>query len=206
MGGTLTGTLPVESDLAASLGVGRGALREAVKALTAKGMLAVGPRVGTRVRPPEEWNRLDPEVIGWWWAQEPEAVVGHVQELRRLLEPAAAELAAKRASDADREELVAAASRMQAAGALQADLEFHVVLLRAAGNPLMATIGTALSAVYHPVFECTSSAGRTAEAADLHATLAQAVARGDSAGARTEADHLLNAAAADYDTAKELGA
>ena len=57
--------LPVESELAAQLGVGRNVVREAVKVLAGKGLLRTGPRVGTRVRPRWDWNLLDPDVISW---------------------------------------------------------------------------------------------------------------------------------------------
>ena len=57
--------LPVEQELASSLGVGRNALREAVKMLSSKGLIVTGPRSGTRVRPRSDWNMLDPDVLSW---------------------------------------------------------------------------------------------------------------------------------------------
>jgi DNA-binding FadR family transcriptional regulator len=65
------GPLPVEADLAASLGVGRNLLREAIKVLASKGLVAVGPKIGTRALPRSEWNLLDPDVLLW----RPELVV-----------------------------------------------------------------------------------------------------------------------------------
>ena len=40
-------------------------LREAVKVLADKGMVAVRPRSGTRSRPRTDWNQLDPDILGW---------------------------------------------------------------------------------------------------------------------------------------------
>ena len=58
-------TLPVEQHLADSLSVGRNALREAVKVLSGKGLISTAPRSGTKIRPKDEWNMLDPDVLSW---------------------------------------------------------------------------------------------------------------------------------------------
>ena len=60
-------TLPIEQELADSLGVGRNALREAVKVLSGKGMISTAPRSGTKVRLKDEWNMLDPDVLNKIW-------------------------------------------------------------------------------------------------------------------------------------------
>ncbi len=57
--------LKVEADLCQELGVSRTILREAIKTLAAKGMLEVGPKVGTRVLPLSRWNLFDTQVVGW---------------------------------------------------------------------------------------------------------------------------------------------
>lgn len=197
--GSLGPALPVEDELAASLGVSRGALREAMRALTAKGLIEVRPRTGTRVRDPREWNRLDPDVIAWWWAADPDAVFGHVQQLRALLEPAAAAWAAERADPGTTAALRDAATRMvRGDDVLRADVDFHLGLLRMTGNPLLGSVGAALAAVFHPVFECTAAAGRGADAAALHLELADAVAAGDPAASREVAERLLEAARHDF--------
>ena len=58
-------TIKVEADLGEQLGVSRTVIREAIKTLVAKGMLEVGPKVGTRVLPVRRWNLFDPQVVGW---------------------------------------------------------------------------------------------------------------------------------------------
>jgi DNA-binding FadR family transcriptional regulator len=56
---------PVEADLCKQYGVSRSILREAVKMLTAKGLLGARPRQGTWVQPEEVWNLLDPDMLRW---------------------------------------------------------------------------------------------------------------------------------------------
>ena len=47
------------------LAVSRTVIRESLKALTAKGMVSTGPRVGSRVQPYAAWNLFDADVVGW---------------------------------------------------------------------------------------------------------------------------------------------
>jgi len=93
-------TLPVEQQLA---DIGRNALREAVKVLSGKGLISTAPRSGTKIRPKDEWNMLDPDVLSWHADPEtatPEFLLA-LLEIRRIIEPKAAELAAVRASRED---------------------------------------------------------------------------------------------------------
>src|SRR6266480_6010336 len=53
--------LPAEPELGAS----RTVLREAIKVLAAKGLVEARPKTGTRVRPRDAWNLLDPDVLAW---------------------------------------------------------------------------------------------------------------------------------------------
>ena len=110
-----TEPLPIESDLAAQLGVSRNLLRESVKALVSKGLVEVRPRSGTRVRPRGEWHLLDPDVLGWLDA------VGQrlhhafdLVEFRLIVEPAASRLAALRATPAERSAIAAACTELEA--------------------------------------------------------------------------------------------
>src|SRR4249920_2142636 len=92
-------SLPNEADLCTQLGVSRTIVREATKVLASKGLLESRPKTGTRVRPPESWNLLDPDVLAWQWAAMPRAeFVREIFELRRAFEPTVAALAAMRAS------------------------------------------------------------------------------------------------------------
>ncbi len=58
--------LPNEDDLRADISVSRTAYREAVKILTAKGLVEARPKSGTRAAPRERWNLLDRDVLAWY--------------------------------------------------------------------------------------------------------------------------------------------
>jgi DNA-binding FadR family transcriptional regulator len=62
--------LPGEMELGEQFGVSRTAVREAVKTLTAKGMVLPRPRIGTRVMPQSNWNFLDQELLSWWMTED----------------------------------------------------------------------------------------------------------------------------------------
>ena len=93
------GSLPPEPLLCEELGVSRTVVRESIKSLVAKGLIQTGPKVGTRVMPSEQWNWFDPDVIAWQSkAGLTPGFVRDLQELRRVVEPAAVKLAATRAT------------------------------------------------------------------------------------------------------------
>ena len=94
--------LPTESALAEQFGVSRTVVREAVKSLVAKGLLTTGPKVGTKVQPAEQWNWFDPDVVAWQsQAGLTREFLRDLQELRRVVEPAAVRIAAERATPDD---------------------------------------------------------------------------------------------------------
>ena len=85
-----------------ALDVSRTAYREAVQVLTAKGLVESRPKTGTRVLPRDRWNLLDPDVLAWAFVGEPDIeFIRGLFELRAIVEPAAAALAAVRHDDSD---------------------------------------------------------------------------------------------------------
>src|ERR1700689_1339332 len=83
-------SLPIESELCQAYGVSRSTIREAVKNLSAKRLLEVAPKVGTRVLPFANWNLLDPEVLSWRLnAQFDSRIVEDLYEMRQCFEPRA---------------------------------------------------------------------------------------------------------------------
>nr|WP_315428943.1 FadR/GntR family transcriptional regulator [uncultured Albidiferax sp.] len=148
--------LPNEEELCRTLDVSRTALREAIKVLAAKGLLESRPRVGTWVRPESSWNMLDPDVLSWRCATGPDAqFLRHLTEMREIIEPAAAALAARSRSPAQLANLEAAFAAMENAADVnqwvEADLAFHSAVLQATNNPLLvplaAIIGSALESL-----------------------------------------------------------
>jgi DNA-binding FadR family transcriptional regulator len=147
--------LPGEVAFAGLLGVSRSAYREAVQVLTAKGLVESRPKAGTRVLPRNRWNLLDPDVLAWAFAGEPDInFVRGLFELRGIVEPAAAAFAAERRDRADlkvMKDCLAAMRRHTLAteAGRAADREFHAAVLHATRNDalivLSASIGAAIS-------------------------------------------------------------
>jgi DNA-binding FadR family transcriptional regulator len=156
-GGYIAGALlPNEEQLCCELQVSRTALREAVKVLAAKGLLEPRPRIGTRVRPRDQWNLLDPDILAWRCTTGVDAeFLRHLAELREIIEPAAASLAANSRSDEQLAVIASALQDMHDAPAIaqwvDADLAFHTAVLRATNNPLLmplaAIIDSALASL-----------------------------------------------------------
>ena len=150
-GARLTG----EVENAEALNVSRNAYREAVQVLTAKGLVASKTKDGTRVLPRSNWNLLDPMVLAWAFSGEPDvAFVRDLFELRAVVEPAIARLAAERRDKDDIREMKKALAEMRrhtlaTETGRAADRAFHETLLRAARNEVMmslaASIGSAVN-------------------------------------------------------------
>ena len=156
-------SLPPEPVLCEELGVSRTVVREAVKSLVAKGLLITGPKLGTRVLPQEQWNWFDPDVIAWQAQRGLSAdFLQDLQELRRVVEPAAIRLAAERATAQDLADIEAAFQGMKQAVAqggdyMTHDLRFHQGLLRASHNRLLVQMSKALNAVLRTSFEISNA-------------------------------------------------
>lgn len=157
--------LPNEADLAARLAVSRGGVREAIKALAAKGLVEPRPRLGTRVLPRPEWNLMDRDVIEWHGHAADRTFLGDLMELRLMVEPGAARLAAERADEDQISQLEAAFAGMAAhadnlpdeeESFVAADLAFHLTILRASGNQLIEQLGRLLETGLHHALEATS--------------------------------------------------
>lgn len=125
------------------LGVSLTAVREALRVLSAKGMVDARQKRGTFVRPRSDWNLLDGDVIRWQFDDGGhERLLEELTEVRSIVEPAVARLAAERAGDDDLQALddalTAMAEAADSARAVEADLAFHRALLAATGNELLA--------------------------------------------------------------------
>jgi GntR family transcriptional regulator, galactonate operon transcriptional repressor len=152
------GAFPIEAELGQEFGASRSVIREAVKSLAAKGLLESRTRTGIRVLPPERWNLFDPDVLEWrYTSMPPEAFFTELFEIRRMIEPQAAALAAERGSDAELAAIERAYEAMETSKpisdeAIGADLMFHQSVLAAAHNALLlqmaSLIGVGLLVAY----------------------------------------------------------
>ena len=142
------GTLDL-AELQTDLGISLTVLRESLKVLAAKGLVGARQKRGTFVRPRSDWNLLDADVMHWQYSQEADtSQLRNLNEVRRIVEPAAVRLAAQRRSDADLDKLEQALAAMAGADspklAVEADLAFHCALLAATHNELLERMETVI--------------------------------------------------------------
>lgn len=183
-------TFPTEAELAKEHSVSRSVTREAVKMLTAKGLLTARPRKGTTVQPSSSWNLFDPDVLSWLLERQFSLeLLRQFSELRIAIEPAAAALAADTA-DADGLAAIAAGyRRMEAAeagadDALEADIAFHIAILQASANPFYMQFRDVVTTALRTSIRFTNRfKGRTASLPAHHAVL-RAIERKDREGAK----------------------
>jgi DNA-binding FadR family transcriptional regulator len=143
-----------EIESSEQLKVSRSAYREAIRILAAKGLVESRPKTGTRVSDRSRWNVLDPEVLAWTFASEPsESLIRELFELRMIVEPPAAALAAERRNGTDLAAMGHALGEMARFGLATdegraADQAFHHAVLAAARNaPLIALSSSIAAAV-----------------------------------------------------------
>lgn len=140
--------LPPEAHLLVRFGVSRPTLREAFRALEAKGLLVSKQKVGTMVRPKSDWNMLDPDFLAWHMRAAPTLdFVNDLFQLRQIFEPHASFLTAQRRDAAALERIAAAYADMERRKSgrgdlVGADVRFHKEILDATGNRLIGTLGS----------------------------------------------------------------
>ncbi len=200
-GRLLPGTVLLTEDLESRFGVSRSVAREAVRVLRSLGMVTSVKSVGIRVLPRDDWHHLDPTVISWRLAGPERAdQLRSLGELRRAVEPLAAELAARRATPEEAEELADLATEMtrlgdegDVAGFLELDVHFHRLIIAASGNEMLIPMADMIEAILR---------GRTEhglqpvhphpDALRWHREVATAIAAGDSTAAATASRSIVS--------------
>ncbi|GAA0654022.1 FCD domain-containing protein [Kitasatospora atroaurantiaca] len=183
------GTVLRSEELEAKYGVSRTVVREAVRILESMRLVTSKRRVGITVQPKSDWDVFDPLVIRWRLAgTDRSAQLRSLGSLRVAIEPAAAALAARQATDDQRRELGALAVELTVTARaadletfLKHDIAFHATVLRASGNEMFAHLGDTVGAVL---------TGRTEHhlmphqpkpyAVKLHREVADAICAGDA--------------------------
>lgn len=185
--------LPFEDELAADLGVGRNSLREAVKVLAGKGLVRTTRRYGTFVTDAATWNAFDPDVLAWRLADSASHVrfKREVADLRAMIEPGAAALAAIAATAEERARIIALAGAIDAANpaaSIGADVDLHLAILAATHNSLLQGFGRSLEVLLRTLFEADLKLMAQGQRYDpnpaIHLALAAAVAGGRAEEAR----------------------
>lgn len=169
---------PTEAELSKEHGVSRSVTREAMKMLSAKGLLTARPRKGTTVQPASCWNLFDPDVLRWLLERKFSLdLLRQFSELRSAIEPAAAALAAGAACAEGLAAIRAGYRRMEAAEAgdddpLDSDIAFHVAILHASANPFYDQFRDLVTTALRTSIQFTNRfKGRTADLASHKAVL-----------------------------------
>ncbi|MCR4268464.1 FadR/GntR family transcriptional regulator [Nitratireductor sp. ZSWI3] len=201
-------TLPRESDLCGQYGVSRTVIRESLKVLQAKGLVTSRPRIGTVVSEQDDWNVLDAQVLEWIGPSLDDlGLVDCILEARRSIEPAAAELAAGRATMQELADLEAAWKAMAVAEDIErfiaADVIFHQALLKASHNRIFRQFGSLMEAALS--FMLTTSAHSVDDLSvsiEQHRALVEALRLRDAEAARELALRLIVKARHDVTAAR----
>jgi DNA-binding FadR family transcriptional regulator len=190
---------PTEDALTRSHELSRSVVREAVKILSAKGLLSSRPRVGITVRSAGEWNLLDPDVLEWISiAKLDHDFLVELLQMRRAVEPEACRLAALRGDKSAIALIGVAHDRMIAAASggddpLQSDVAFHRAILDASGNRMFAQFGNLVSAALRASIQFTNhSTGRKVGSIEDHGRVYLLIRDGDAASAHAAMIDLLD--------------
>ncbi|MBU4682285.1 FadR family transcriptional regulator [Cedecea davisae] len=189
--------LPGEIELGELFGVSRTAVREAVKTLTAKGMLLPRPRIGTRVMPRSHWNFLDKELISWWMTKDN---FSHVVEdfliMRNSLEPQACALAAMNSNEEQRTELMRLMEQMielqdtfDRQRWVEVDMAYHELIYEMSGNPFMTSFANLFRSIYYNYF--TAITDNEVIKLDSHQAIVDAIVHGEAQAALNACQALL---------------
>lgn len=190
--------LPNEAEWGKMFGASRTAVREAIKTLNGKGLLVSRPKVGSRVEPRERWNLLDRDVMAWHCAaMDKNAFLISLQEVRRILEPGAALLAASRRTPEQLTQLQDALEGMRNATTAEdmvaPDVRFHLTLLASANNELLAPFGIVIEQALAAMFDFTTRHNtKPGQVIPMHADVVSAIAAQDPEAARRAMTVLLD--------------
>lgn len=193
--------------------VSRTVVREALKVLSAKGLVDARPRLGTFVRERVHWNLLDSDVMAWRGAVDnPDMrLVVELGEVRTIIEPGAAGLAAMRCGAEDLARIRGALLEMESSadslgGTIDADVEFHLAILAASGNELMERFEVLLVPALRARNVVTLRREHGKGYLAFHRRVFEAIERSDPSAAEATMRELLVTAAEDTKQALELRA
>lgn len=197
--------LPTETELGEQMSVSRTALRESVRTLAGKGLVESRPRIGTVVLPQSQWNQLDPDLLQWREDLPPDlSFARSLIEAREVIEPAAARLAAMRATGQDLGRIQSAFDAMLDAevddieSGVAADEAFHLAILTASKNPVFANFAAVIGSALRNSFRLTTTATKNyQETLEKHGDVLEAIRMRDGDSASRQMSELIEVASAD---------
>jgi GntR family galactonate operon transcriptional repressor len=189
-------------ELERELGVSTTVMREAMRVLAAKGLIESRQKLGTVVKPRSSWSLLDADLLRWQEGHEDASFLSDLAEVRFIIEPAAARLAALRRSDEDLGHLRGALQAMidagtDGTGVIEADLAFHRALLYAAHNELLSRMEFVLEAGLQARDMLVHHSPDWPDSVPVHSAILAAVEAADSAAAEHAVLELLDQALTD---------
>lgn len=194
-------SLPPE-ELEQEFGISKTVLREALRVLAAKGLVDARQKRGTVVQARAHWKLLDSDLLRWQGGEPDAAYLTNLAEVRGIVEPAGARLAASRRTPADLDALRTALQRMAEAGSnaravVEADLAFHRALLDAAHNELLSRMEVVIEAGLRARDQLVHQGEHWPDAVPAHRAVLDAIETGDDTAAAAAVDALLEQASVD---------
>lgn len=187
-------SFPTEAELSSQYNISRSVTREAVKMLTAKGLICSRPRKGIRVQPVGQWNMFDSDMLNWILSAKPSLhLLKEFTQLRAAIEPEAVALAAAYARPEQLQALERALQRVESAEAevddtLEADIEFHTRLLEASNNRFFIQFCDFIQAALRVNIACTNQLylAKTVKVASVadHRVIYECIASGEAGRGR----------------------
>lgn len=200
-----------QGDLSAELGISRNVLREAIGSLREKGLVEARPKAGTMVADPSRWALLDPDVLRWCLAsRSAPTILSHAAELRSIIEPSAARLAALRRTDEEAQEMLSLAEDLAASAddgpkGAEAELALRGAIFRAARNPILSQLAETVRGALERGRRMTVSASDSPrDAFGLYRRVAEAINAGDDTEASLAMADLTETAVDNHSGILEL--
>jgi len=195
--------MPSEAKLCEEFEASRSSIREAVKMLSAKGLISSRPKQGIKVMPESNWNLFDTDVLAWILQSKPSLkLLKEFTQVRFAIEPVAAELAAKNASPIQLQNIEKSLLRMADAeegleDPLDADIGFHSAILEASGNRFFLQLTQFINTALRVSIRYTNHIKGVKNAdVNAHAEIYEHIKKGDAEGARECVSKILEEALA----------
>lgn len=204
MRGELVPESPIDPEaLMTEFDVSRTVVREALKTLAAKGLVDARPKLGTYVTDRARWQLLDVDVMRWRVEEEVDRrLLIELDQVRTIIEPAAAAMAATAHSPAQLQTIRQAHARMidalergDESAHVDDDVAFHLAILAASGNELLERFEVILEPALRARHALAIRHATSTEYLDLHGAVVEAIEAGDADAAHARSESLLSISA-----------